>query len=91
MATSPRYCHPHDYCRSQTRRSATYATFWHPHVGIASWAERLGDPMLAAAALDRLLHRGVIVGIDGPSYRMRAHQQRADVIRKAATAAGTAR
>jgi DNA replication protein DnaC len=61
------------------------------HVGIASWAERLGDPMLAAAALDRLLHRGVIVGIDGPSYRMRAHQQRADVIRKAATAAGTAR
>jgi hypothetical protein len=43
--------------------------------------------MLAAAALDRLLHRGVIVGIDGPSYRMRAHQHRADVIRKAA--AGT--
>ena len=53
------------------------------HVGIASWAERLGDPMLAAATLDRLLHRGVIVGIDGPSYRMRAHQQRADVLRKA--------
>jgi DNA replication protein DnaC len=54
------------------------------HVGIASFAERLGDPMLAAAALDRLLHRGVIVGIDGPSYRMRAHQQRADTLRKAA-------
>jgi len=53
------------------------------HVGIASWAERLGDPMLAAATLDRLLHRGVIVGIDGPSYRMRAHQQRADTLRKA--------
>jgi DNA replication protein DnaC len=59
------------------------------HVGIASWAERLGDPMLAAA-LDRLLHRGVIVGIDGPSYRMRAHQQRADTIRKA-VASGTKR
>ena len=58
------------------------------HVGIASWAERLGDPMLAAAALDRLLHRGVIVAIDGPSYRMRAHQQRADAIRKAAGAPG---
>ena len=39
--------------------------------------------MLAAAALDRLLHRGVIVAIDGPSYRMRAHQQRADTLRKA--------
>jgi DNA replication protein DnaC len=59
------------------------------HVGIASWAERLGDPMLAAAALDRLLHRGVIVGIDGPSYRMRAHQQRADTFRKAVTAKDT--
>lgn len=58
------------------------------HVGIASWAERLGDPMLAAAALDRLLHRGVIAAIDGPSYRMRAHQQRADTLRKAAAAGG---
>jgi DNA replication protein DnaC len=57
------------------------------HVGIASWAERLGDPMLAAAALDRLLHHGVIVAIDGPSYRMRAHQQRAEIIRAAAAAA----
>ena len=59
------------------------------HVGIASWAERLGDPMLAAAALDRLLHKGVIVAIDGPSYRMRAHQQRADTLRKAAAAPET--
>jgi DNA replication protein DnaC len=55
------------------------------HIGISAWAERLGDPMLAAAALDRLLHRGVIVGIDGPSYRMRAHQQRADTLRAAGT------
>jgi DNA replication protein DnaC len=59
------------------------------HVGIASWAERPGDPMLAAAALDRLLHKGVIVAIDGPSYRMRAHQQRADTLRKAAAAPET--
>ncbi len=44
-------------------RSSTIVT---SHAGIASWAERLGDPMLAAALLDRLLHRGVIMGIDGP-------------------------
>jgi DNA replication protein DnaC len=56
------------------------------HVGIQGWAERLGDPMLAAALIDRLLHRGVIVGIDGPSYRMRSHQARADALRKTATA-----
>ena len=55
------------------------------HVGISEWAGRLGDPMLAAALVDRLLHKGVILGIDGPSYRMRAHQQRADTIRRAAT------
>ena len=46
------------------------------HTGIASWGERLGDPMLAAAIRDRLLHTGIVVSIDGPSYRMRAHQQR---------------
>ena len=28
------------------------------HIGIASWAERLGDPMLAAAALDNRSTRG---------------------------------
>jgi DNA replication protein DnaC len=61
------------------------------HVGIAAWAERLGDPMLAAAALDRLLHRGVIVAIDGPSYRMRARQQRADALRQATGTRGEAR
>lgn len=55
------------------------------HVGINGWAERLGDPMLAAALIDRLLHRGVIVGIDGPSYRMRSHQARANALRSAIT------
>jgi DNA replication protein DnaC len=59
------------------------------HVGIQGWAERLGDPMLAAALIDRLLHRGILVGIDGPSYRMRSHQARADALRKT-TRAGTA-
>src|SRR5664279_659350 len=34
------------------------------HVGIASWADRLGDPMMAAAMLDRLLHKGIVCPID---------------------------
>jgi DNA replication protein DnaC len=54
------------------------------HVGVASWADRLGDPMLAAALLDRLLHKGIVCGIDGPSYRMRSHQARAEALRTAA-------
>ncbi|MER6008834.1 IS21-like element helper ATPase IstB [Nonomuraea angiospora] len=59
------------------------------HVGINGWADRLGDPMLAAALIDRLLHRGIIVGIDGPSYRMRSHQARANALRAATTGPNT--
>jgi DNA replication protein DnaC len=32
--------------------------------------------MIAAAMLDRLLHRSVVFNIDGESYRMRSHQAR---------------
>ena len=53
------------------------------HAGIATWADRFADPMMAAAVLDRLLHRGIVAAIDGPSYRMRAHQARAEQLRRA--------
>ena len=54
------------------------------NVGIADWAGAFGDATVAAAMLDRLLHRATVVGIDGPSYRLRAHQQTADTLRAAA-------
>jgi len=66
-----------------SRRYLKSSTILTSHTGIAGWGDRLGDPMLAAALLDRLLHRGIVVGIDGPSYRMRAHQQRTDQLRRA--------
>ena len=66
-----------------SRRYLKSSTILTSHAGIASWGERLADPMLAASLLDRLLHRGVVVAIDGPSYRMRAHQQRSEQLRKA--------
>jgi DNA replication protein DnaC len=68
------------------RRYLKSSTIVTSHAGIASWGERLSDPMLAASLLDRLLHRGVVVALDGPSYRMRAHQQRTDQLRKAIAA-----
>jgi len=40
------------------------------------------DPTVAAAMLDRLLHRSVVLNIDGNSYRMRAHEARAEHLRK---------
>jgi DNA replication protein DnaC len=66
-----------------SRRYLKSSTIVTSHAGVAGWGERLADPMLAAAILDRLLHRGVVVAIDGPSYRMRAHQQRTEQLRQA--------
>ena len=54
------------------------------NLGIASWGKVFNDdPMVAAAMLDRLLHRSVVLNIDGESYRMRPHRARADATRKA--------
>jgi DNA replication protein DnaC len=54
------------------------------NLGIASWGKVFNDdPMVAAAMLDRLLHRSVVLNIDGESYRMRTHRARADATRKA--------
>lgn len=42
---------------------------------LSSWAELFGgDAVVAAAILDRLLHRAVVINIKGPSWRMREHQ-----------------
>jgi DNA replication protein DnaC len=42
--------------------------------GLPAWAELFGDAVVAAAILDRLLHRAVVINIKGPSWRMREHQ-----------------
>jgi hypothetical protein len=41
--------------------------------GFAEWGEVFGDPVVATALLDRLLHHAVVVQIGGASYRLRAH------------------
>ena len=52
------------------------------NLGIASWGRIFDDPTVAAAMLDRLLHRSVVFDIDGDSYRMRAHRARVENLRK---------
>ena len=42
--------------------------------GIGSLCEILGDTTVAAAMLDRLLHRSVVINLEGESYRLREHQ-----------------
>ena len=45
------------------------------------WSSVLGDEIMAAALIDRLLHHCHIVSLRGNSYRMRHHQ---DLLRPAA-------
>jgi DNA replication protein DnaC len=52
------------------------------NLGVGAWGRIFNDdPMVAAAMLDRLLHRSVVFNIDGESYRMRAHRARAEKLR----------
>jgi DNA replication protein DnaC len=41
--------------------------------GFSEWAEVFGDPVVATALLDRLLHHAVVIYIEGASYRLRQH------------------
>ena len=42
--------------------------------GFEEWGHVLGDEVMAAALIDRLLHHCHIVNIRGNSYRLRQHQ-----------------
>ncbi len=52
---------------------------------VGAWGEILGDTTVAAAMLDRLLHRSVVVTLDGASYRLRNHHAAADELRRVTT------
>lgn len=47
-----------------------------------------GDPVVTTALLDRLLHRAVVVQIEGSSYRMRQHAALLPPISRPSPAAG---
>ncbi|MFF5790423.1 ATP-binding protein [Paeniglutamicibacter sp. NPDC012692] len=55
----------------------------------STWGEILGDTTVAAAMLDRLLHRSVVLNLDGESYRLRNHHEAAEQLRKATTGTPT--
>lgn len=43
--------------------------------GFAEWGEVFGDPVVATALLDRMLHHAVVIQIEGSSYRLRQHAE----------------
>ena len=52
---------------------------------VGSWGDILGDTTVAAAMLDRLLHRSVVINLDGDSYRLRDHHARSQDLRRITT------
>jgi hypothetical protein len=41
--------------------------------GLGEWSDVFGDPVVATALLNRLLHHAVVILIEGASYRLRQH------------------
>jgi DNA replication protein DnaC len=41
--------------------------------GFYEWGHVFGDPVVATALLDRLLHHAIVIQIEGASYRLREH------------------
>jgi DNA replication protein DnaC len=58
-----------------SRRYEHAATVLTSNKGFEDWGEILGDEVMAAALIDRLLHHCHIVNIRGNSYRMRQHRE----------------
>ena len=52
---------------------------------VGAWGEILGDTTVAATMLDRLLHRSVVVTLDGGSYRLRNHAAQSNELRRVTT------
>jgi DNA replication protein DnaC len=63
-----------------TRRYLKGSIVLTTNLGFGAWGKIFDDPMVAAAMLDRLLHRCVPVPIDGESYRLRAHRARTEAL-----------
>jgi DNA replication protein DnaC len=55
---------------------------------VGEWGEVFGDPVVATAILDRLLHHSHIITIRGDSYRLR-EKRRAGLLQKASAPGAT--
>jgi len=53
--------------------------------GFTDWQELFGDPVIATAILDRLLHHCHVINIKGNSYRLREYQRRKEALGPAVT------
>ena len=72
------------------RRYERASTVLTSNKGFEEWGQILGDEVMAAALLDRVLHRRHIVNIRGNSYRLRRHAELSKAIHPTAARAVSA-
>jgi DNA replication protein DnaC len=56
-----------------TRYEKGHPTIVTTNRGLPAWGEIFGDAVVAAAILDRLMHKAIVFNIRGPSWRLREH------------------
>ncbi len=56
---------------------------------LGAWGEVFGDPVIASAILDRLLHHSITVNIRGDSYRLK-EKMKAGLLKSKSAAAAAA-
>ena len=48
------------------------------NLGFGRWGEVFGDPTVASAMIDRIMHHADVINLKGASYRLKNHQPAAD-------------
>jgi len=71
-----------------SRRYEHASTVMTSNKGFEEWGEVLGDEVMAAALIDRILHHCHIVNIRGNSYRMRQHTELWQTLRQGSEETG---
>jgi DNA replication protein DnaC len=56
-----------------TRYEKGHPTLVTTNRGLPAWGQIFGDAVVAAAILDRLMHKAIVFNIRGPSWRLRGH------------------
>lgn len=54
------------------RRYERNSTIITTNINFSQWDEIFGDPMIAGAIVDRILHHATVITIKGKSYRLQA-------------------
>jgi DNA replication protein DnaC len=58
---------------ANTRAEKGHPTIVTTNRGLPAWGQIFGDTVVAAAILDRLMHKAIVFNIRGPSWRLREH------------------